>query len=337
MLLLFFLLLVFSPQPASAQSVSATWIDTSNNEDGFRMERQANGGSFFETAVLPANAQQWTDSQVLFNLHYCYRIRAHNMCCPSTPCTPIDCFSGYSNTACVTLTAQTPNVQLNLTCLEIQEVAPSGLVAAYGFNQNSGTITVDSSGNGNTGTLSGATWTTSGKYGSALNFSRNALVGINGPSLEDIATFSYCAWVYPRSQGGQADGRILHKGTNSSRKQFHTDSGVGNSLALYVDRSGGAAQAVSVANTLTLNQWQYVCATYDETKGARLYKNSVELSYSTNTVGAGTTADDSGAGLSIGNRSTADKGWDGLIDEVRIYNRVLTSAEQLNIMNIPVL
>ena len=48
--------------------------------------------------------------------------------------------------------------------------APTGLVAAYGFDEGTGTTTADSSGNGNTGTLTNATWTTAGKFGKALSF-----------------------------------------------------------------------------------------------------------------------------------------------------------------------
>ena len=46
----------------------------------------------------------------------------------------------------------------------------TGLVAAYGFEEGSGTTTADASGNGLTGTVSSATWTTAGKYGKALVF-----------------------------------------------------------------------------------------------------------------------------------------------------------------------
>jgi hypothetical protein len=34
----------------------------------------------------------------------------------------------------------------------------AGLVASYGFDEGSGTTVVDGSGNGNTGTISGAQW-----------------------------------------------------------------------------------------------------------------------------------------------------------------------------------
>src|SRR4051794_40252197 len=47
--------------------------------------------------------------------------------------------------------------------------AQTGPVAAYSFNEGVGTTAADASGNGNTGTLNGATWST-GKFGSGLLF-----------------------------------------------------------------------------------------------------------------------------------------------------------------------
>src|SRR6185503_14385623 len=43
-------------------------------------------------------------------------------------------------------------------------------VAAYGFEEGSGLQVVDASGNGHAGTIAGATWTTSGRFGGALAF-----------------------------------------------------------------------------------------------------------------------------------------------------------------------
>src|SRR6478672_7922406 len=49
-------------------------------------------------------------------------------------------------------------------------IAQSGPVAAYGFNEGAGTTVAGASGNANPGAISGATWNSSGKFGSALNF-----------------------------------------------------------------------------------------------------------------------------------------------------------------------
>ena len=62
----------------------------------------------------------------------------------------------------------------------------SGLVAAYSFDAGSGSSAADASGNGNTGTLSGASWTTAGKYGGALSFNGSS----NYVTVADNATVS---------------------------------------------------------------------------------------------------------------------------------------------------
>ena len=62
---------------------------------------------------------------------------------------------------------------------------PSGLRAAYAFNEGINTTTADASGNANTGTLTnGPVWTTQGRYGNAITFD-----GVNDfVSVPDNAT-----------------------------------------------------------------------------------------------------------------------------------------------------
>src|ERR1041384_123654 len=57
--------------------------------------------------------------------------------------------------------------------------AQSGLVAAWNFNEGTGTTVADASGNNNVGTITGATWSTLGRYGNALSFN-----GVNNRSEE---------------------------------------------------------------------------------------------------------------------------------------------------------
>ena len=56
------------------------------------------------------------------------------------------------------------------TLVPLGTSATPGLVAAYAFDEGSGTTVADASGNGNNGTVANATWTTGGKYGNALSF-----------------------------------------------------------------------------------------------------------------------------------------------------------------------
>src|ERR1043166_9522274 len=88
---------------------------------------------------------------------------------------------------------------LLLMCHALAVAQTSGLVAAYAFDETSGTTVTDSSGNNSTGTLgSGVTRTTAGKFGSALVF--NSATGVTIPataSLNLTTGMTLEAWVYP--------------------------------------------------------------------------------------------------------------------------------------------
>ncbi len=74
----------------------------------------------------------------------------------------------------------------------VASAAPTGLVAAYSFNQGSGTTVTDSSGNNNNGNLAGTvlpTWTTPGKYNGALSFNgTSARVNVPNSSSLQLTT-----------------------------------------------------------------------------------------------------------------------------------------------------
>ena len=90
--------------------------------------------------------------------------------------------SGANRTVTVTPVAgQTGTATITVTVSDGQSSTPTsfqltvnatltGLVAAYSFNAGSGTSVTDASGNGHSGTISGATWSTQGKFGNALSF-----------------------------------------------------------------------------------------------------------------------------------------------------------------------
>src|SRR5438552_3097473 len=91
---------------------------------------------------------------------------------------------------------QTTSAAVTVT---VSNTAPTGLVAAYGFNEGTGTIAADASGHGNTGTVSNTTWSASGKYGGALSFNGvNAWVTVaDAASLDLTGALTLEAWVNP--------------------------------------------------------------------------------------------------------------------------------------------
>ena len=75
----------------------------------------------------------------------------------------------------------------------------TGLVAAYGFEEPTGTTATDSSGQANTGTINGPTRTTGGRFGSALAFdgSNDQVTVPDSASLDLTTAMTLEAWVRP--------------------------------------------------------------------------------------------------------------------------------------------
>lgn len=93
---------------------------------------------------------------------------------------------------------------------------PAGLVAAYGFDGGSARRAEDSSGNGNAGTIVGATPTTRGRFGGALMFDGSGDV-VRVPaaaSLDLEASMTLSGWIKPGGlQGGWRT--LVHRQTDA--------------------------------------------------------------------------------------------------------------------------
>jgi peptidoglycan/xylan/chitin deacetylase (PgdA/CDA1 family) len=201
------------------------------------------------------------------------------------------------------------------------QTLPAGLVAAYGFNEGSGSTTADASGNSNTGTISGATWTTSGRYGNALSFNGSSnRVNINDANSLDLTTgMTLEAWTYPTSlsgwrtvilkeiSGGQA--YALYAYDNASRP------------AVYINL-GGNYFSVAGTTGIPLNTWTHLAATYDGTT-LKLFVNGSQVGSKaiSGAIRVSTSP------LRIGGNAVWGRYFRGRIDEVRVYNRALSQAE----------
>jgi hypothetical protein len=206
----------------------------------------------------------------------------------------------------------------------------SGLVAAYGFDETSGTTVSDGSGFGGTGTLgTGITRSTSGRFGSALNFSGTGLVTIpNTPSVQLTSEMTLEAWVRPTVvPTGWVD--VMNKGKDNYYLMASTDrtapagGGIFNNEASTTKSYGTSA--------LPLNTWSHLAATYDGTT-IRLYLNGTEVSSVPRTGSILTQSD----ALTIGGDPFYGQYFRGTIDEVRIYNRALTASQIATDMNTPI-
>ena len=197
-------------------------------------------------------------------------------------------------------------------------VQPPGLVAAYNFDEGSGTTVSDSSSNNNNGVISGATWSTSGKYGNALAFNgTSALVTIsNSASLRLTNAMTLEAWVFPTTVT-PAWRDVIYKGNDNY--YLEGTSNPGGAPAAGGSTIGGALRGPAA---LTANSWTHLAATYD---GAtlRLYVNGSQVASRAQTGSLATSTNS----LQIGGDSIFGQFFTGLIDEVRLYNRALSASE----------
>lgn len=206
----------------------------------------------------------------------------------------------------------------------------AGLVAEYGFNEGTGSSVTDTSGNGNDGTISGATWTTSGKYSGALVFNgTSALVTINDAASLDVTTgMTIEAWVKP-SVVNSAWRDIIYKGNDN----YYLEGTSGNGgLPAMGGTLGGSDVALYGTGVLPANTWTHLAATYNGTT-MRLYVNGVQMASQAQTGAIATSINP----LQIGGDSLYGQFFQGTIDEVRIYNVALTGAQIQTDMNTPVL
>lgn len=291
---------------ASTTSVDVTLtLVATDNATGVTRMRFSNNGTSFGTPIAFAPTAAWrlTAGNGVKQVFAQYQDGAGN-------------WSG-SSTASITLTAPP---------------GTGGLVAAYGFNEGQGSTTADATGNRLTGTVSSATWA-AGKFGNALNFtgkSASRVTVASSPLLQFATAFTVSAWVNPVATQS-AEPTIVAKeiSGNLSFVLYSKGSGIGpNTYALV----GGNYRMVAAPGTIPANTWTYLAATYDGTI-LSIYVNG-ELIQSS--LVGGNFAAGSGA-LRIGNNAVfSNEGFNGRIDEVRVYSRALSVSEIATDMQTPV-
>lgn len=204
------------------------------------------------------------------------------------------------------------------------------LIAAYGFGEGSGTTTADTSGNGNTGTVMAASWTTSGRYGGALSFGGGGMVTVNDSNSLDLTNeMTLEAWVYPTIPATNWTTIAVKESPGSFVYALVGDPG--GRPGAYVSTSAQGLLGATGPSALALNAWTHVAGTYDGTR-LRLYVNGSEVA----TVPASGNIVSAAGQFRMGGNSIWGEYFVGTIDDVRVHARALKPAEILADMNTPV-
>ncbi len=218
----------------------------------------------------------------------------------------------------------------NLT-LEPLDYGDSSLVGYWTFDEGSGSIAYDYSGNNATGTLTNGPAWVAGRVGSgALSFNTSTVTYVNfgNPTqLQITKDMTIIAWANTTSTTG--NNGIFSKAYNSapSLRAYRLGVTATRVPVLDVADGTGAFTTAVASNSIASGAWQLVAMVYTAGAGsATFYINGVAAGGGS---GLYTTLNNTTQAAQVGtwDTSTGANGFTGLIDDVRIYNRALSASE----------
>ena len=198
------------------------------------------------------------------------------------------------------------------------------LVAYWSFDEGSGQLSKDKSGQGNDASLiDGTQWTKDGKFGDAVLFDgvKNKVSVTDADSLDLGDKLTLEAWIYSNDVSGAYKGVISKEDWNNGKGYYLGQ----NNKVVYFGFNKGANE-IQGGSIDTNNRWYHIAGTFDSS----LVSNNLKIYVN------GVLAKEGGTKvLPITHATTLDVGWihdlgnyfSGIIDEVAIYTRALTVDE----------
>jgi len=212
---------------------------------------------------------------------------------------------------------------LCLILASIAEGADPSLVGLWKLDETEGGIAADSSGNGNDGTLIGDPQWVQGKINGALDCDGNGdYVNCGYDPLFDVTTneVTVCAWVTIRSIPGDWRAAVA-KGESAWRlSNVNYDPRFHFGITIWTASDTASIDGVTAVG---YDEWHHACGTFDG-ENINVYLDGVLDASATTTEPIGTVS----TNVFIGNNpESTERYWDGLIDDVRVYDRALTAEE----------
>ena len=204
-------------------------------------------------------------------------------------------------------------------------IVPAGLVSWYPFNGNAN----DSSGNGNNGTNNGATLTLDrfGNAGKAFSFDgiSNNLNTNYAPPINDI---SISVWFTTKTQGPNYS--LFSTSTISNNQYFAAYLNTSNQPEFAFSRLTANSMTGHIATAMSNSNWHHLVIT--RTNGSvNMYLDGVgQVIIYTQNVGSLVGSISTGVPLYCGANYAGGQlasFYQGALDDIRIYNRVLTQSE----------
>ncbi|WP_081418549.1 LamG-like jellyroll fold domain-containing protein [Paenibacillus sp. Leaf72] len=216
-------------------------------------------------------------------------------------------------------------------------VGQGELLGSYLFDEADGEIALDYSGAGHDVSTLHASRTDGARGGGiALNGASN-YVELPRDMLKKAKAFSFSSWVnvtdsvYSPSSVGvtnsvyDTSSRIFDFGTSDAKYMaLSTDSQ--GALSFKVSRKGGKEEAIISGGGITSGKWQHVAVTASGNT-AVLYVNGTEVARTSNLTLGAIESLLKGEHHYIGKSQSDERYWNGILDEIKLYNRALSAAE----------
>lgn len=237
--------------------------------------------------------------------------------------------SALANTVAVGLTSPLDAVNINAkaTRADTGEIASdSGLVAWWDFDGSTEAVVPDKSGSGHDATIQGPYTFVTGVIGNALSLSGTdnyALISNPNSFPSGYSPRSMCAWGRPTDVELEGWRWIAAFGMGS----------YGN--AMFIGRNGNVlvggawGSDILIEDSWESGEWKHVCLTFDS-ETAKLYGDGALLG---SMIGGAWNLQLGRANIGAQVHWWPDQLWDGEIDDLRIYNKALTSEEVQNVYN----
>ncbi len=214
-------------------------------------------------------------------------------------------------------------------------------ISHWKFDEGDGNTAYDSVGTNHGTLINGPIWTT-GQVNGALDFDgTNDYVEVGSPANLDnlpLYNLTISAWIYDKHSAGETWGTIFGTYVSPNGWSFRTISNATGSRSLYLQMpfSGNNQSAWATYHssygTILRNTWHHVVGVWDSsTKTAKLYIDGAETTYQTANPGVGAYNSDASNNKEIGRLPLAVQYFNGIIDDVRIYNRALSAQEILQL------
>ena len=219
-------------------------------------------------------------------------------------------------------------------------ITDPSLLCWWKFDEEVGSTALDHSGHGHHGSLEGDTKWVYGQVGGALEFdgTGDRVVDNTAASyLNGLDAITVCMWIKSDLVGsdkGFINGEDPDGGDNVVTMRYDSSGGNGggtNVLKMAVT-STEAEQQLESSNNAQTTEWQHVAMAWASGQQLSFYINGVpDVPTDNYAASTGTTSGCTKLVVGAGSKD-AGGGWDGLIDDVRIYNRVLTAEEITEVM-----